>query len=222
MEEHHISINYTARYYTLGELNDDPNQEVWIVLHGYGQLAKYFIQKFEFIRQEGAFVIAPEGLALFYLQGTDGRVGASWMTREFRESAILNYTTYLQQIYQRLALQNKRIVLFSFSQGGATLIRWVVQYRVPFRKMIVWAGDFPPDVDPAVCRKIFNGQSLFYVYGSQDQYIRPERLEEQKELFRRFHFRPEIIRFEGQHVIDPDILRQLQQKSRSDGNGFHH
>ena len=215
MEEHLITTHYTARYYTLGQLNDNPDQEVWIVLHGYGQLAKYFIQKFAPTQQEGSFVIAPEGLSLFYLQGTEGRVGATWMTREFREQAIHNYITYLQRIYQELELQNKRVVLFSFSQGGATLIRWVVHCRVLFRKMIVWAGGFPPDVDQEVCREIFGGKSLFYVYGSEDEYITPGRMAKQKALFQQFHFHPEIIRFEGRHVIDPDTLRQLQQKKPS-------
>ena len=215
MKEQFINIDYTARYYTLGQLNDDPNQEVWVALHGYGQLAKYFIRKFESVQRDGAFVIAPEGLSLFYLQGTDGRVGATWMTREFREQAIHNDVTYLQQIYQTLALQDKRVVLFSFSQGGATLIRWVVRHRVPFQKMIVWAGGFPPDVDPIVCREVFSGKSLFYVYGDQDQYITPERIAQQKTLFQQFHFHPEIIKFEGKHVIDSDMLHQLQQKKPS-------
>ena len=212
MEEQHININYTARYYTLGERTNDPQQEVWIVLHGYGQLARYFIKKFEPLSQENAFVIAPEGLSLFYLQGTKGRVGATWMTREFREQAIHNYTTYLLQIYHELQLQNKQVVLFSFSQGGATLIRWATHHRISFRKMIVWAGGFPPDVDPIACKEIFSGKQLFYVYGSDDEYITPERLAKQKMLFRQFHFYPEVIRFEGTHRIDPAILHQLQQK----------
>ena len=132
------------------------------------------------------------------------------MTREFREQTILNYVTYLQRIYRELTLQDKQVVLFSFSQGGATLIRWVLQHQVPFYKMIVWAGGFPPDVDEMVCRKMFSNKSLFYVYGDQDQYITPERMAKQKELFRQFHFHPEIIRFEGKHVVDPEVLRQLQ------------
>ena len=215
MEERRIKFDYTARYYTIGELSEDPTQEVWIVLHGYGQLAKYFVQKFRSVVRDGAFVVAPEGLSLFYLQGTDGRVGASWMTRECREQAINNYTAYLQHIYQSLPLQSKRIVLFSFSQGGATLIRWVVRYQVPFQKMIVWAGGFPPDVDPVACQEVFRNKSLFYVYGDEDEYISSKGIAKQKALFQQFHFHPNIIQFRGKHVIDPEVLSQIQQKSRS-------
>ena len=214
MEEHLITTNFTARYYTLGEITKDPLQEVWVVLHGYGQLAQYFIRKFEPLLQNNAWVVAPEGLSLFYLQGTEGRVGATWMTREFRERAIENYTTYLEKLYCRLELRNRRVVLFSFSQGGATLLRWVVKHRPAFHKMIVWAGGFPADVDPIASREIFTDKVLFYVYGDQDQYITADRMVEQKLLFDKFGFHPQIIRFGGGHSVDPSVLRQLQQKNR--------
>lgn len=207
--QHLLTTQYTARYHTLGEANEDPQQEVWLVLHGYGQLARYFVRKFEFQIQKGAWVVAPEGLSLFYLQGTDGRVGASWMTREFREHAIDNYLTYLQTLYQELALQNKRLVLFSFSQGGATLLRWVVKHQPNFKKMIVWAGGFPTEVDPVASRQVFQNKELLYVYGNQDEYLTPERIAEQEPLFKRFGFHPQIIRFAGGHTVDPLVLQQL-------------
>ena len=102
MKEHLITTDYTARYYTLGEINEDPQQEVWVVLHGYGQLAQYFVRKFEPLLQDDVCVVAPEGLSLFYLRGTEGRVGATWMTSEFREHAISNYLVYLQKLYLSL------------------------------------------------------------------------------------------------------------------------
>ncbi|MGB3778223.1 MAG: hypothetical protein WA960_07675 [Tunicatimonas sp.] len=213
MKEHLITTNYTARYYTLGEMSEDPRQEVWLVLHGYGQLAQYFIRKFEHLIQDNVYVVAPEGLSLFYLQGTEGRVGATWMTREFREHAINNYLVYLQKVYQGLGLQNKRVVLFSFSQGGATLIRWAIKHRLSFHKMIVWAGGFPSDVDPVDSKKVFLDKSIYYVYGDQDQYITAERFADQESLFERFGFRPKIIRYAGGHSVDLSVLRQLQQKS---------
>jgi flagellar FliL protein len=39
MQENHIDIRKSARYYTLGALNDNTS-EVWFILHGYAQLAK--------------------------------------------------------------------------------------------------------------------------------------------------------------------------------------
>ena len=46
MKEHSIKIEKTAHYYSIGELNKQTN-ELWIVCHGYGQLASFFIDKFK-------------------------------------------------------------------------------------------------------------------------------------------------------------------------------
>lgn len=46
MKESFIEITKTARYYTLGNLNNQ-TKEVWFVLHGYAQLAKKFISLFQ-------------------------------------------------------------------------------------------------------------------------------------------------------------------------------
>ena len=42
MQEHHLSVERTARYYTLGSL--DGPRDVWFVCHGYGQLAARFLK----------------------------------------------------------------------------------------------------------------------------------------------------------------------------------
>ena len=82
MKIHHIPVKRQARYYTLGTL-DTNTKHVYIVLHGYGQLASQIIHKFDDMADE-VFIIAPEGLSRFYWDGMTGTVGASWMTKEDR------------------------------------------------------------------------------------------------------------------------------------------
>ncbi len=81
MKEHHLIIPKTARYFQNGELNQSTS-EVWIVCHGYGQLANFFLRKFDLLNSNTTCIIAPEGLHRYYLEGSAGRVGASWMTKE--------------------------------------------------------------------------------------------------------------------------------------------
>ena len=73
MKEHSIKIEKTAHYYSIGELNKQTN-ELWIVCHGYGQLASFFIDKFKELNKDNRYIVAPEGLNKFYLHGFDGRV----------------------------------------------------------------------------------------------------------------------------------------------------
>ncbi len=98
MKENHLKITKTARYYTLGELNDQ-TENVWFVIHGYGQLAEFFIKKFNVLNDGKTLIIAPEALSKFYLKEFTGRVGATWMTREDREHEIEDYINYLNTLY---------------------------------------------------------------------------------------------------------------------------
>jgi len=77
--EHHFTVARTARYEQLGEPSAATRQ-LWLVAHGYGQLAEYFIRHFKAVYAAdpaGTVVVAPEALSRFYLAGNGGRVGAS-------------------------------------------------------------------------------------------------------------------------------------------------
>ncbi|MEZ4758913.1 MAG: hypothetical protein R2810_03875 [Flavobacteriales bacterium] len=95
MEERFIRVPRTARYHVLG----DPAtaRMVWVVLHGFGQLARFFLNKFEGL-EEGLLIAAPEGLSRFYLDEQHQRVGATWMTREDREHEIGDQLSYLDAL----------------------------------------------------------------------------------------------------------------------------
>src|SRR5688572_18536754 len=121
---HHIQTTRTARYYTLGELNEQTT-DVWIVLHGYGQLAEYFIRHFKNIQQDHHFIVAPEALSRYYLNENTGRIGATWMTKEDRENEIQDYIQYLNNIVDTFNLPatkagiptKVRLHVLGFSQG---------------------------------------------------------------------------------------------------------
>jgi hypothetical protein len=79
----HITVKKTARYFILGEAGPFTRQ-VWFVCHGYGFLGGDFLKNFEALNEKEHLVVASEGLHRFYLYGTGGKVGASWMTKEDR------------------------------------------------------------------------------------------------------------------------------------------
>jgi hypothetical protein len=88
MTQNELGFSFKARYSRLGEINDDTEQ-VWFVIHGYGQLAHYFIRKFALLENKNTCIIAPEGLSRFYVNElkeggfrNSDRVGATWMTKE--------------------------------------------------------------------------------------------------------------------------------------------
>src|SRR5687768_9263886 len=127
--EQHIRITRHARYFTLGDAA--AANDIWIVCHGYAQLARKFIDNFTPIAQSGRIIVAPEGLHRFYLDpppapASQRRVGATWMTRDDRDYDIADYVAYLDVLIAEimaLAAPRARLRVLGFSQGTATVLR---------------------------------------------------------------------------------------------------
>lgn len=205
-QAHPVITPLKARYFTLGTLHSK-TPAVWLVCHGYGQLASYFIRHFQPLTEAGHYVIAPEGLSRFYLQGFSGRVGASWMTKEDRQTDIDNYVQYLSDVYQ--AATNGTDIplhLLGFSQGVATISRWALLSGVPFQQLVLWAGVFPPDLPIELPTAVLTKRKVSVVYGTSDPFLEQARIEEQLLLLKSRGITPEVISFDGKHEISESVL----------------
>ncbi|QOI97320.1 MAG: hypothetical protein HRU69_07380 [Flammeovirgaceae bacterium] len=221
MKEQVIQFQFKARYYISGTLNQQ-TKNVWFVLHGYGQLAQYFIKKFNVLVDTETCVIAPEGLSRFYVEDLptrtrtgNNRVGATWMTREDRLTDIENYCAYLTAIYKTELEKYPavRVTVLGFSQGAATATRWALDNRINFHRLILWSGILPPDMDFEAGKRILTGKEFLVVYGNSDPFITPERMREMQELTLKLGITPEPVIFTGGHDIDESTLLQLKHLS---------
>lgn len=206
--ERKIKVEKTFRYYTFG--NPDKAQHIWFVLHGYGQLAYYFLRKFNVLDPEKHFIVAPEGMHRFYLKGTSGRVGASWMTKEARLDDIEDNHRYLDTLSQELLAEHsfdKRTIL-GFSQGGATASRWHQRNTIKADNFVLWACVFPPDLEAAYDDPVFKSSNNHFAIGSKDEYFEG-RLDEVIETYERKIPEIKTWLFEGPHNIDSETLRKL-------------
>lgn len=212
MEEYHITVPHRSRYYTFGTLSGH-TRNIWFVLHGYGQLAKYFIRKFEGLNPEENFVVAPEGPNKFYLQGFSGKVGATWMTKEDRETDISNYVTFLNELYFYIIgnkeLNDVRINILGFSQGVATASRWITDGQVKADNLLLWAGILPPDLVVEKARHELANKKVLLILGNKDPYINEDRLKEMKNITKTLELEPEELWYDGDHQIDPEVLLKI-------------
>lgn len=216
VQDHRIQVPRTARYCQLGELAS--TRQLWLVCHGYGQLAPYFIRHFRLAAQQvpGTVVVAPEGLSRFYLQGNGGRVGATWMTSEDRLTEIEDFSRYLDALLQQLlpaCPPDVQVVVLGFSQGATTVSRWLLRGQFAPAHLILWAGTFPEDVDPAAASALLTRlPRLTVVCGDADGYLPPERVNAQLTLLRQHGAEPEMRWFEGHHELNQPLLVQLAQQ----------
>ena len=194
--ENNFTFHKTFRYETLNE--DKKPTKILYVLHGYGQLAKYFIRKFDTV-SSNYLIVAPEGMHRFYLNGSSGKVGASWMTKEARETDIKDNIQWLNALDEKLSerFTIKERVLVGFSQGGATAIRWKMNTIRPFDKTIIWASDFPPDMEPQM-NQLKGETGNYFVIGNNDEYFDKEHQKKLISLYKSVDFKisaPILINF---------------------------
>jgi predicted esterase len=211
--EHQLAVTRTARYQQLGELSA-ATRRVWFVAHGYGQLAAYFVRHFAHLVEADPqlVVVAPEGLSRFYLAGTGGRVGATWMTKEDRLAEIDDYVAYLNQLAANIltrAAPEAAVTVLGFSQGAATVGRWLARANFRPVRLMLWAGAFPSDMDFTVATRLLRGLPITLVCGTEDEFIREEDLRKQQEFLRRLGVEPTLVRFAGPHTLDRATLTTL-------------
>ena len=213
MTEHHLAVTRSARYYQLGGLSDQ-TRRVWVVCHSYGQLAAYFVRHFAFLVEAdpATVVIAPEGLSRFYLNGTDGRVGASWMTRDDRLHEIDDHIGFLNQLTDKVLAQcpaEVQLTMLGFSQGTATVSRWLAQARFRPAHLILWAGGFPEDLDPTDARRLLANLFLTVVIGTADEYVSSAQVAQLQQQLQQLGATPTLISFNGKHELNRAVLAEL-------------
>lgn len=211
--EHHIPVTRTARYFTLGELSSA--KDVWIVLHGHNQLAKDFILQFTELANDGSFIIAPEGLMRQYTKGYNGVVGASWMTKEDRDADIKDYVNYLDRLFfdeiePKAKQYDIKINTLGFSQGSATLSRWLALGKAKIDKAVFWCGSIAQDVDFTKAENLKQTE-VFQVYASNDPFYNNDFPEQQIELLRNAGIKSTSYIFNGKHEVNVGLMKEALQ-----------
>lgn len=218
--EHHIAVAKTARYCSIGTL-DKGTSELWIVCHGFGDLAREFLASFEGIaRRPGCVVVAPEALSRFYktrstVHTRETPVGATWMTSEDRQNEIADYIAYLDTLMGALlpaAAEDVQVTALGFSQGAATVSRWAAASRPRLKRLILWGGLLPPEFADASSVEGLLAQPLSLVIGSEDEYFSEKTVEVELNRLLTLGIPFSLEKFKGAHVLDQDTLARLAGK----------
>lgn len=209
---HSIQLTKTYRYFTHGNL--DTAKTIWFVLHGYGQLPEYFIRKFQHLHPEDHFIVAPEGMHRFYLNGTSGRVGASWMTKEARLQDIEDNIRFLNSLADQFSAKNAQAkkVLLGFSQGGATAARWHELGNWQANEFILWASVFPPDLELPRHNSHFSASNNLFLVGTKDEYFSTEKTAEITKHLKNAPLNFKCYSYSGNHSVDPIEIELLAKK----------
>lgn len=213
--EHHLRVARTARYYVMGELS--AAKDVWMALHGYGQLAEPFVRALAPVVSDGRVVVAPEALSRFYLDeptkrhGPDSPVGASWMTARDRASEIEDYVSYLSDLWATVKREAPvaNLTVLGFSQGVATASRFAALGSARIHRLILWAGSLAADLPTDRGDQVFGGASVVLAAGRTDALVPIKYMQKQRADLAERGINAELVEYDGGHSLNSDLLRQL-------------
>jgi predicted esterase len=211
MEKKLLDFRFQAPFYQEGIINER-TKKVWLIFHGYGQLANDFANSFSELVSDESVLLFPQGLSKFYLKGVSKKIGSNWMTSNNRDLDIENYVSYLDQLFDlevRPYLTNIDLNILGFSQGGHTASRWIYKSKIAYQKLVLWGSNLANEIDEKIISDSFtNGENLL-VMGDSDRFIEKEQLQILKTNYAQLGFKYRIIEYHGGHDIYPEILKLL-------------
>lgn len=222
MRERRIRVARAARYYTLG--SDGLHlRELWLVCHGYRQLARRFLSRFAGLDDGTRLIVAPEALSRFYLHDPAPRhgkgvpIGASWMTREDRESEIADYVEYLDAVLDEVTgvsdgesgEEIAPLTVLGFSQGAHTVCRWLAAGDTAVERTILWGAYLPDDFDLDRGPERLGSAGLVLVRGLADQFVSEEAHASQEERLDELGIPFKTITHAGGHELDRELLQGI-------------
>jgi predicted esterase len=207
----------TARCAVRGPADPASVRSLWIVLHGYGQLAAEFLADLDAIDDGTRLIVAPEALSRFYdaratmERHAEASVGASWMTREDRNEEITDQLHWLQLAhdhYRAIVGPEVPLTVLGFSQGTAAASRWVASGAVTPEQLICWGGSVAPELALGPEAPLGRVRCTIVV-GDRDRFVPAEKLDAERARLESAGFRGGIELFPGGHRLDDAVLRRL-------------
>jgi len=211
VRDHRIEVPRSALWWSAG--GEAGVSEIWVVLHGFGMLARNFIGWFRPAVTPHRLVVAPEALNRYYLKPRERKVGATWMTSHDRLAEIADYVRYLDlllaEVRREFDAPTAPVQVHAFSQGAATGCRWVALGEVRPARLVLWGGGVPPDLDLAAHGDSLSAAGLTVVLGDRDEYITEADVDRESVRLQEAGVRVTMERFRGGHVIPWPVLERL-------------
>lgn len=212
---HSLAVDRTAHYWTRGPM-DGTAGTVWMGLHGYAQRAAELLDDLAPLAAEGTLLVAPEALSRFYRRGTDGAIGASWMTSAAREDEIADYLGYLDRLRDALTphlAPDATWHLLGFSQGAATASRWAAHTETSLSRLVLWGGTLAHDLDLAAWAAQPPVDRVELALGNADRYLPGERVAREERRLTAADVAYCIYRYDGGHTLRPAVLQRVANQS---------
>jgi len=122
---------------------------------------------------------------------------------------------YLEQlaseVRRHLSGAGPRIVVLGFSQGTATVCRWLASSDLRADQLVLWAGGIPPELDVAAWSTRLHGAALTLVAGENDEMVPASAVVAEGERLSAAGVAFNLLRYPGGHRVEADALTRLAE-----------
>jgi predicted esterase len=187
-----------------------PSSSLLVGFHGYAQNAEDMLEELERVPgSERWTLVSVQGLHRFY-RGGDGRVVASWMTRQDRELAIADNIAYVDRVVGTVldGVTDARLVFLGFSQGVAMAYRAAVKGPRRARGIIAVGGDVPPDVQGVPAGRF---PPVLIAAGERDEWYTAAKREADEAFLREHGVQHDVFRYPEGHAFTPGVRDRIRQ-----------
>jgi len=185
--------------------------EAWLILHGYGMLARGILHWFRGAESAKRLLVAPEGLSRFYTELSGGKraVGASWTTREDVDHELEDQYQYLEHAVKHYVPATLPLQVHGFSQGVSTGTRWAIRTGRPIARLVGWAGAVPEQVTADLLQRKLGQEPLHLVVGDKDAIVPPAQVEADAIRLRTGGLDVRVHTFDGTHRVHEGVLAEF-------------
>ena len=175
--------------------------------HGYAESAELQFNRLQSVEGSDRWaLLSVQGLHRFY-RGRSTDVVASWMTREDRELALADNTSYTTKVINTVTKEYScanNIVLSGFSQGVAMAFRAATKLGRTIDGIIALGGDVPPELDISALSSI---RTALIGRGNNDEWYTAEKLAADERRLHEAGVQVEVFSFNAAHEWTPEFNR---------------
>ena len=141
------------------------------------------------------------------------------MTSTERLTEIEDFCDWMDQVYTfaKTSAPNAKVICFGFSQGAATIMRWLQARRKEYHRIVLWSGTPPEDIDYPAGE--FPTSKLISYWGKNDELVAWEKAAQRfeqvsLEFQQRFFDGGHRIEAESLVLLADELLAELSESDR--------
>ena len=181
-------------------------------MHGYGSNMSDLVPLVPMISTEGCLFAFPN--APIRLDFGMGMVGYAWsapLEADFdaagRAESLLE--TMVEDVTSRYGVEEGRVVIGGFSQGGMMALRHGLRHPDRFPGIVALSSRLPPQDRPAGGGDATRGQRVFIAHGIFDDVISVQEGRSAHDVLSRGGYPAEYHEYEMAHQIIPEVMADL-------------